>query len=270
MQAKVHHRGSSSAPNATTAACESGTRREQCGKQAFETDGMERRHPLTLRCRSLPHHRRSHHRLCLRPRLCPCLSSLLLLTQPRPEPLSTFPLTSHPAFPTLSPSHCTPSPTSTPAPTTPASLPTPVPAPAPVLTPKLTILPAPTPAPVPSPVPTPAPPRKPPPTSTHTPTLLSSFRPSKTFDIPTAPGPSSSSGNTGTQNITTTVILTYDSFGARTPPSSVGGARRSPVRPTTGGGITASSAASASAPTSGATLALQSTRSGRTMPTTRT
>ena len=131
--------------------------------------------------------------------------------------------------------------------------PSPTPAPAPASTPILVSQAAPTPArpPVPAPSPvskrihspapasTPPSAQKPPPSASthphpHTHASLSSFRPSKTFDIPTAPGPVTSSVGTGTQS---TTMLTYDSFWS-SHSSSAGGWRRAIVSSNSSSGST--------------------------------
>jgi hypothetical protein len=86
-----------------------------------------------------------------------------------------------------------------------------------------------------------APAQKPPPsasTLSHPPASLSSFRPSKTFDIPTAPGPVTSAVSTGAQ---TTTMLTYDSFWS-SHSSSAGGWRRAIVSNSSSGSGNSSAA----------------------------
>ncbi|KAI0267385.1 hypothetical protein BC834DRAFT_75532 [Gloeopeniophorella convolvens] len=106
-----------------------------------------------------------------------------------PLPMSTFPTTTQVAFPSAVQAQ---------VPVAPASIPTPPPASTPVPAPSQ-----------PSPITTPSIPS------------ISSFRPTKTFDIPTAPGPGTPTG-TGMQG--TAPPLTYDSFWSSH--SSAGGWRK--------------------------------------------
>ncbi|KAN0109547.1 hypothetical protein V8E52_009190 [Russula decolorans] len=181
--------------------------------------------------------------------------------------LETFPPNLQATFPSLVEPHL-----SSPSPT-----PSPAPAPTSVSTPALASPPASararSPAPAlppsskrihsPAPAATPAPPQKPPPSASthpHSSASLSSFRPSKTFDIPTAPGPVTSTVGTGTQS---TTMLTYDSFWS-SHSSSAGGWRKAIVsnNSSSSSGNSRSPAASASAVTGGITTTPASSAAG--------
>ena len=149
--------------------------------------------------------------------------------------LATFPPTPQAIFPSLvqTRSHSS-SPTPGPASTsTPAlvsqPVPTPVRSPAPAPSPVFKRIHSPAPAATSAPAPKPPPPAH---MLPHSPASLSSFRPSKTFDIPTAPGPVTSTVGAGMQS---TTMLTYDSFWS-SHSSSAGGWRRAIVSSNSSGG----------------------------------